>query len=827
MCADEVVHSYCLQVAQRTPPLLEQAEQLLGHQIKHVNLVVKNVSDFANGSATSVPANTIRLYTVLPRSGSLLNQSDWLTSVLFHELIHIVQVDAAKGVAAGLRTVLGRHFWTFPGVYPLTPRWTVEGMAVWGESSASDGRATSALYRGQLRMLALDNVPSVQNLAVNVAVPQQGNQYLIGSAFMRFISQKYGEQAVQAWVQALAGQWLPGFYANAYQTAFATDLVDDWAQFQQWLKNAARLELDAINAVPVIDGTIQAKGWVSQPVQGPDDSIWLIEDFVEQPRQLRSLSGSERIELPGNIVDVQYRQGQWQALRARTCGERLGTEWLRYQNQAWWVNNACEGVVSFVPGSGDYVIRFDGQRHWLSKEGILFSNIQLPGEPLAAASYNGELAVLVQYGQTREVYRQRGSQWQRLGVSHLAPKTVTLNGDDVYFVSDESQVDNLWRASDKRPVTNVMGAVVDALAVEGGIYLQQLHPELAAISYLKAPKSVVTGALPAPVQTNANLQLTRARIGEPVKRDYQPALALRPKSWQPSIMSVDGNTSFGAKVNLADKTLTHFANGQILTDLSNSQFSVNYGWPHWQLDARVGQVASSLSAPSSWASSAWYTHGFDAGLGVQHELTLVGLVSSNELRVGGGWSVDSRRFATYGVAPRQGAELAGLVSWGANGGRLGGQLNWHQQLGPVYSQLSGGILWDGGEQAELVNGVLLESYQPNLEQVKLVHPGVNDLPSQALVWQQHSEARFATGYQPRGIGLLPIGFSRAGISMHGLLSGTVSTRSQSAYSASIGLGIFADWRIAVEAPVRTELLGLYGIVNAQPAVAVKFSSIAF
>lgn len=827
VCADDVAHAYCLQVAQRTPPLLRQAEQLLGHQIKHVNLVVKNVSDFANGSATSVPTNTIRLYTVAPREGSLLNQSDWLTSVLFHELIHIVQVDAANGVAAGLHAVFGRHFWTFPGVYPLTPRWTVEGMAVWGESSQSDGRATSPYYRGQLRMLALDNIASVQTMAVNVALPHQGNQYLVGSAFMRFISQRYGEQAVQNWVQSLASQWLPGFYGNAYSSAFGNDLVADWALFQQWLKDSAKRELDAINAVPVVDGRIQAKGWVSQPVQGPDGELWFIEDLVEQPKVLRNTNGDQRIALPSKVVDVQYRKGQWQALRARQCGERLGTEWLRYQNQAWWVNNACEGVVSFVPGSDQHVIRFDGQRHWLSKEGVLFNNLDVPGEPLAGAAYNGELAVLVQYGQQREIYRLRNGEWQRLNVSHLAPKTVAMNDHDIYFVSGESQVDNLWRASDKRPVTNVMGAVVDALAVDAGVYIQQLHPELSAISYLNQPKSVVTGALPAAVQSSANIQLSRARSGEPSKQVYQPTLALRPTGWQPSFSSVEGNNAFGAQINLSDKTLTHKASVQALTDLTNSQLSSRYRWPHYQAGLRLGQVNSTLSPASNWAGDVMFQYDFDAGLGVVHELTLATLVNNNELRFGAGWSVNNTRWATFGVAPRQGAVLAGLASWGASSGRLGGQLTWHQQFGPVYSQVGGGIIWDGSEQAQLVNGLIVEPYQPNLEQVKLVHPGVNDLPSQALIWQLQSETRMATRYNPRGIALLPVGFSRAGVSVQGLLSGTVSTRSQTEFSASLGLGVFLDWRLAVEAPVRTELIGLYGALNAEPALALKFSSIAF
>src|SRR5512139_3486913 len=92
------------EVARRTAAVLEDAHRrlvpVLGHRPRsRVRVVLTDGSDSANGSATALPFNTLRLYTTAPDDLSVLGDyEDWLTTLVLHEHTHILHLDNIGGV---------------------------------------------------------------------------------------------------------------------------------------------------------------------------------------------------------------------------------------------------------------------------------------------------------------------------------------------------------------------------------------------------------------------------------------------------------------------------------------------------------------------------------------------------------------------------------------------------------------------------------------------------------------------------------------------------------------------------------------------------------
>src|SRR5688572_25252778 len=91
-----------------------------------LDLVIADNVDFTNGYATPFPTNRIVIYTHPPVSASSLRFYDeWSALVITHELVHIFQLDRAKGWWGFAQRIFGRSPPLMPNAY--TPSWVTEG----------------------------------------------------------------------------------------------------------------------------------------------------------------------------------------------------------------------------------------------------------------------------------------------------------------------------------------------------------------------------------------------------------------------------------------------------------------------------------------------------------------------------------------------------------------------------------------------------------------------------------------------------------------------------------------------------------------------------
>jgi hypothetical protein len=196
---DRPLDPVATRVASLAEKIHERISKSLGYSPTQVTeIVLTDDAEDANGSATALPLNTIRLYVTAPVDLSTIGDyDDWYTELVTHEYTHIVHLDNISGIPAIVNAVLGKTL----APNQVQPRWILEGLAVVSESQhTSAGRIRSNLFDMYLRADVIGNrIASLDQISSDPYRWPQGNLwYLYGSRFLRWITDIYGTNTMRA-----------------------------------------------------------------------------------------------------------------------------------------------------------------------------------------------------------------------------------------------------------------------------------------------------------------------------------------------------------------------------------------------------------------------------------------------------------------------------------------------------------------------------------------------------------------------------------------------------------------------------------------------------
>lgn len=217
-----------------------------------IQIVLTDDSDSANGSATALPFDTIRLYAEPPEDLSTLSDyDDWLTTLVSHEHTHILHLDQASGLPSILNAILGKVY--MPN--HVLPRWMIEGIAVWQETErTSGGRLRSSMWDMYLRMDALeDRFWHLDQVSTDAdRWPHGDAAYLYGSYFIRYIADHHGRESIAAMARDYGDSILPYGINRVAERATGHTFTELWTDFLAERRahyEAMRDEVDAIGRV--------------------------------------------------------------------------------------------------------------------------------------------------------------------------------------------------------------------------------------------------------------------------------------------------------------------------------------------------------------------------------------------------------------------------------------------------------------------------------------------------------------------------------------------------------------------------------------------------
>jgi hypothetical protein len=257
---------------------------------ERITVLLVDLSDAGNAAAGTVPRNVVSMQ-IAPLSFAFetMAANERVSTLLNHELVHVLTMDQAAGADRTFRRLFGGKvvpvadhpesllYWYLTAPRVAAPRWYHEGIAVFVDTwmAGGLGRAQGGYDEMVFRSMVRDNVGFYDPLGLlaegtKIDFQTQVNSYLYGTRFMTWLARRYTPEKLIEWVSRASGS--RGYYAAQFRHVFGVSLetawhawVEDERAFQQ--RNLAEVRKHPLT--PVRDLTSHALGSVSRAYFDP------------------------------------------------------------------------------------------------------------------------------------------------------------------------------------------------------------------------------------------------------------------------------------------------------------------------------------------------------------------------------------------------------------------------------------------------------------------------------------------------------------------------------------------------------------------------------
>ncbi|UCH95562.1 MAG: hypothetical protein JSV88_01605 [Candidatus Aminicenantes bacterium] len=287
---DEAV--YTLNTAQQ---LYDRLTQLWGTRIpgkSKIRILMSDVYDDSNGSATFFPYNRIEIYLFTPPPDSTIGSGkDWIRLVLSHELTHIINFNMGSGFTYFMRKILGSNPLLYPIIY--MPEWIMEGLAVYAESRMNEGgRLNTPDFKLMLGHIArAGRLPDWGDFwGEPTSWPGGTSKYLYGAAFVNFLVEKYGPHKIPQLVKTFAYYPIPFTFTRRllpkilnihqrFKQVFKKNTTMLWNEFLQHIETRTKKNINSKLTVLTQKGKFN-----KYPVLTRDEKIFYVNhNYKEYP----------------------------------------------------------------------------------------------------------------------------------------------------------------------------------------------------------------------------------------------------------------------------------------------------------------------------------------------------------------------------------------------------------------------------------------------------------------------------------------------------------------------------------------------------------------
>ena len=209
-----------------------------------------------------------------------------------HELVHYVQLAQVAGFWDRVDTLFGHLYTPQLGYDP----WFLEGLATHYEAKLSPGvgRPAWPIFTGMFAAGYAGHHIGSGELSELGRLAPVGHHYLVGTMFVRFLTERYGEQPLWAAVAAQARSLTGWFAAGTFKAGFGVSFGALFDQFDAW---SARTF--PVRARPPGQRRIATLGSDARYARGRDGTeAWVAQDVDVPPRLVvRAPDGTTLAEL--------------------------------------------------------------------------------------------------------------------------------------------------------------------------------------------------------------------------------------------------------------------------------------------------------------------------------------------------------------------------------------------------------------------------------------------------------------------------------------------------------------------------------------------------
>lgn len=278
-------------VAHQTALIAEDAYATLREEFggapETIDLMLADPFDFSNGYANPF-FDQIGIFAAQPRLSDWSNVrlDSWWEMVVFHEIVHAIDLDRTQGFPERVRSLLGKI--SLPNMWK--PWSFVEGLAVYmkykhlGESRLNDAR-TLAMIRQMVLDGAIPSFDELRQFYDRQSWPTGGQLiYNFSSWFMRYIEESAGPDALRRindvnasrTVNLLGPTGLGADFDSVIRDALDVSLDELYSGFQAWLRREFAPEIVAIEAAGVTTGLrLTRLGFETDAPAWSPDGAWI------------------------------------------------------------------------------------------------------------------------------------------------------------------------------------------------------------------------------------------------------------------------------------------------------------------------------------------------------------------------------------------------------------------------------------------------------------------------------------------------------------------------------------------------------------------------
>ncbi len=304
-----VFHQGLENIAHETATIAEESYQIIQKEFgkapaEKTYIVIADVIDSIVGSATPIPQNTIYIGPAQMRLADWANVrlDSWLRTLVYHELLHIMDLDIASGPNALLRTIFGRI--AIPNINKPIP--FIEGLAVYEKyKHLGESRLNDANTLMMIRQMVLDNdIPRFDEIARyyhRQRWPHIGLLvYNFGSWLLRYIEETYGPESMKKFNDVNSASVMNtlslGFFGDNFDTILKKALKEPtdevYAGFRRWLRQKFSAEIEAITREGLTASVrLTTLGWLTrQPSWSPNTTEIVYQHYGPGRTSIRIIS---------------------------------------------------------------------------------------------------------------------------------------------------------------------------------------------------------------------------------------------------------------------------------------------------------------------------------------------------------------------------------------------------------------------------------------------------------------------------------------------------------------------------------------------------------
>ena len=284
-----------------------------------ITLLLADFSDAGNAAAGAVPRNVVAIQIApLTFAFETMAANERMTTLMNHELVHVITMDQAVGADRAFRRLFGgkvapvpEHpesilYWYLTAPRVAAPRWYHEGIAVFVDTwmAGGMGRAQGGYDEMVFRAMVKDDVPFYDPLGLvaegtKIDFQVQANSYLYGTRFMTWLARRHTPEKLIEWVSR--GDDSRGYYAAQFQKVFGVSLEEGWRQWIEDERAFQRANLETVRQFPLTpyrDITSRALGSVSRAFHDAREDV--IYAGVNYPGAVSNIA---RISAKTGVID--------------------------------------------------------------------------------------------------------------------------------------------------------------------------------------------------------------------------------------------------------------------------------------------------------------------------------------------------------------------------------------------------------------------------------------------------------------------------------------------------------------------------------------------